>query len=352
MDGFGHQLAADAAEAEGCAPTRSASSTPPDDRLDTAFTSMFGFAAQWGKKLQSELQLDQFVDQLKKQSSEATKAYSQDLAEFAQVVKSGATRGIDELSSRLTQLNSDHTLLEQQQARAKRLLGRLGSDLEDLLRDAIVIESPGSNSTQEQREHARKVIYDRRMAQLAQIREAESTYVEALGPDADRFVKEWDSEAHKEEIAGLLNDEAVRGMFERLVPGTVAEDVFWQRYFFHAWMVEQEEARRKQLVEAAVQATAEEEFSWDMDDDDEESPKASKDQAKESERSDQKSDSNADQKSDHKLETEPAASVQPETKGEAKPETKPEDKPEAKSEIKSEDKSEKTAEGDDWDEWE
>ncbi|KAI9500119.1 hypothetical protein BX070DRAFT_66641 [Coemansia spiralis] len=342
MDDFAFQLAADAAEAEKSSSNELSKSPTAnegkngaeaaDDSLPS-FGSMFGFAASWGKRLQDELQLDQFVDQLKKQSEEVSKAYKEDIAEFAQAVKVGAARGVDELSTRFSQLktdletefrddsnnaNSSKTALEeegsradgptgadvapgllqgigkhfqadamkQRQERAKRLLGRLGADLEDLLRDAIVIEAPGSSSTEEQKTAARKIIYDRRMAQLAAIQESEDTYLvdpeasqagdgakeEAAAKEYAIFAKEFSLDGRKEEeTAWLLEDNpAMAQLYKRLVPAKIAEVQFWTRYFFRAWLVDQEEIRRKKLVEAAVAATEEEQLGWDLDSDGEE----------------------------------------------------------------------------------
>ncbi|KAJ2784023.1 BSD domain-containing protein 1 [Coemansia interrupta] len=349
MDGYTAQLQAEAAESEGILPQPSEPSTPQsglpaaEDAAGSGSTadslpslsSMFGFAASWGKKLQTELQLDQFVDQVKKQSEEVTKAYSQDIAEFAQAVKVGAARGMDELSTRFTQIKTDIETefrddtgdvkpksvdpdskegaaqdtveatyggketsaqqekgifgglgkhfqvdaLREQQAKAKRMMNKLGTDLEDLLRDAIVIEAPGSASTEEQRTAARKIIYDRRMAQLAAIQESEDTYLSdpSTLPEFSEFEPTYDFAQNKSQIEELLsNGSAVAEMKKRLVPGSVSEKEFWRRYFFRAWMVDQEEARRKKLVEAAVAATTEEEFSWDADEDDKDKEGADK----------------------------------------------------------------------------
>ncbi|KAJ2124030.1 hypothetical protein IW147_002137 [Coemansia sp. RSA 720] len=262
MDGFGYQLATDAAEAEGCAPTRSASSTP--DETDITFSSMFGFATQWGKKLQSDLQLTTLVGQLKQQSASVTQAYTQDIAEFAQAVKTGATRSIDTLSTQLHRLSTNDTAPAD---RATRLLRSVGADLEDLLRSALVIEAP--QSTREEKEQARQLVYDRRMAQLAKIRESTDTFTEhPESAEYDTFARAFSVEERRGEIDELRKDEKMKEMMAKLVPEQVEEDVFWTRYFFHVKRVEQEEMRRKKLVEDAVAATADEEFSWDMDDDD------------------------------------------------------------------------------------
>ncbi|KAJ2592136.1 hypothetical protein IWW49_001190 [Coemansia sp. RSA 1797] len=262
MDGFGYQLATDAAEAEGCAPTQSTPSTP--DEIDISFSSMFGFATQWGKKIQSDLQLTSLVGQLKQQTSSVTQAYSQDIAEFAQAVKTGATRSIDTLSTQLNRLSTQdpgpHT------DRAARLLRSVGTDLEDLLRSALVIEAP--QSTQEEKAHALQLVYDRRMAQLAKIRESPNTFTEhPEGAEYDAFASAFSVDEMRGEIDELRKDEKVAEMYAKLVPKQIEEGVFWTRYFYHVKRVELEEMRRKKLVEDAVAATQDEEFSWDMDDD-------------------------------------------------------------------------------------
>ncbi|KAJ2890633.1 BSD domain-containing protein 1, partial [Coemansia aciculifera] len=321
MDAFAFQLQTDAAESEGC-PQQSPN---PDADSLPSLSSMFGFAASWGKKIQTDLQLTQLVDQVKKQSEEVTKAYSQDLSEFAQAVRVGATRGIDELSTRFSQIKAEFKdeeeakgedtsvssqqqqeersvsggpataepssqglfggisrhfqsdVLRQRQEKAKRLMSKLGADLEDLLREAIVIEAPGSASTEEQRNAARKIIYDRRMAQLAAIQESTDTYlvdprttvVEIPGATNggaddsssssrfDEFVGEFSLDERQEEVALMLKEDnsVVAQMHKTLVEEKkVTEQEFWTRYFYRVWLVDQEEVRRKKLVEAAVAA--------------------------------------------------------------------------------------------------
>ncbi|KAJ2239495.1 hypothetical protein GGI13_007997 [Coemansia sp. RSA 455] len=365
MDGFGYQLQADAAEAEGCLPQ---SSSPETESLPS-LSSMFGFAASWGKKLQTDLQLTQLVDQVKKQSEEVTKAYSQDISEFAQAVKVGATRGIDELSTRFTQIKTgieaefndeegersvtgeaedvglfggigrhfQSGTLKQQQETVKRLMSKLGTDLEDLLREAIVIEAP--ESTEEQRSAARKIVYDRRMAQLAAIQESADTYL--VDPRGQvntgfmEFIGEFSLDDQQDEIDVLRKENhVVAQMHKELVPEKVTEAEFWTRYFYQAWMVDQEENRRKKLVEAAVAAAVEDEFSWDMDED-EESPTLAK-----------------------PAEEEAAAVVEEEKPAEKEPvEKRPVEKEPVETssaEVPAGDKPKDEAKGDDdaWDEWE
>ncbi|KAI0314118.1 hypothetical protein OF83DRAFT_472513 [Amylostereum chailletii] len=57
---------------------------------------------------------------------------------------------------------------------------------------------------------------------------------------------------------------------DSLVPSEIAEDVFWTRYFFRVYQIEQEEERRKALL--AGSSAQEEDFSWEDEDDETTSP--------------------------------------------------------------------------------
>ena len=47
-------------------------------------------------------------------------------------------------------------------------------------------------------------------------------------------------------------------------------DVFWKRYFFRVWLMDQEEEQRKQLVrDAAVAMDESESFDWGDEEDEE-----------------------------------------------------------------------------------
>ncbi|KAH7913477.1 hypothetical protein BJ138DRAFT_1002250 [Hygrophoropsis aurantiaca] len=60
-----------------------------------------------------------------------------------------------------------------------------------------------------------------------------------------------------------------------LVPAHMSEDIFWRRYFFRVYQIEQQEVRRKALLQGAVEN--EEDFSWEDEDDDNDSVSANKD---------------------------------------------------------------------------
>ncbi|KAJ1725981.1 hypothetical protein LPJ61_005504, partial [Coemansia biformis] len=148
--------------------------------------------------------------------------------------------------------------------KTRRLMSRVGADLEGFLREAIVIEAPGAHQTEQ------TIVYDRRMAQLAQLQESEDTYLDdpstgAQAAEYAAFVESFKLDDRKDDVARLLGQDNMAPIHKRLVPDRVSDDDFWARYFFRAWAVEQEELRRKKLVDDAVAATAAEDLDWGSD---------------------------------------------------------------------------------------
>lgn len=62
--------------------------------------------------------------------------------------------------------------------------------------------------------------------------------------------------------------QALQATLNTLVPSEMDEETFWRRYFFRVHQIEQEEAKRKALIQDSI--TVEEDFSWD--DEEEEAP--------------------------------------------------------------------------------
>lgn len=68
-------------------------------------------------------------------------------------------------------------------------------------------------------------------------------------------------------IAVLDRHEAIAELYERVVPRIVDEDTFWMRYFFARHVLENEEERRKRLLERAENTVAEgDDDGWGDDD--------------------------------------------------------------------------------------
>ncbi|KAJ9097690.1 hypothetical protein QFC21_004727 [Naganishia friedmannii] len=61
--------------------------------------------------------------------------------------------------------------------------------------------------------------------------------------------------------------ETLKQTRDELVPSHLANDVFWTRYFFHKFAIEEEERKRQQLLQGKLDSPQEEDFSWDAEDD-------------------------------------------------------------------------------------
>ncbi|KAK7005638.1 carbamoyl-phosphate synthase [Favolaschia claudopus] len=108
-----------------------------------------------------------------------------------------------------------------------------------------------------------------------------------LDPEADAASKElynqWlttsmkdgiESESWATKISSVLDEspdgQALKANQDLLVPAEMTRETFWQRYFFRVHQIEQEEEKRKALLQRS--AESEEDFSWE--DEDESTPPA------------------------------------------------------------------------------
>ncbi|KAJ7496143.1 hypothetical protein B0H11DRAFT_2002009 [Mycena galericulata] len=100
-------------------------------------------------------------------------------------------------------------------------------------------------------------------------------------PEADAGVKEFytqwlatsvkdgmDGEEWTSKIANVLDDspdgQALKANQDALVPAEMSREIFWQRYFFRVHQIEQEEEKRKALLQRSTES--EEDFSWEDED--------------------------------------------------------------------------------------
>ncbi|GAB4843499.1 hypothetical protein Ancab_013460 [Ancistrocladus abbreviatus] len=71
-----------------------------------------------------------------------------------------------------------------------------------------------------------------------------------------------------EEIENLMSENRViERMYLELVPLMVDREVFWTRYFYKVYKLQQAEEARMKIVKRAILGDEEEEWSWDVDDD-------------------------------------------------------------------------------------
>ncbi|RLN24657.1 BSD domain-containing protein 1-like [Panicum miliaceum] len=115
--------------------------------------------------------------------------------------------------------------------------------------------------------------YTRFEAQVLALRADPATFTEEP-EDSEGFAR-WNSsfsiDEMREQIEGVLRESpGLESFVERLVPSVVDYDTFWSRYFFAVDKLRQAEDVRTKLVNRAMSKEEDEELSWDVDDDDEE----------------------------------------------------------------------------------
>lgn len=117
---------------------------------------------------------------------------------------------------------------------------------------------------------SRSVFSDRKDAEFESIRRDPATYLNEPMDSVElaEFQKSFKLSSKTEEISKLLaNHSAVRALHTRLVPAAVEHDTFWFRYFYRITQIENENSRRKVLLEDTTTITQEEEIRWDDDED-------------------------------------------------------------------------------------
>lgn len=134
---------------------------------------------------------------------------------------------------------------------------------------------------------------------IVQLQADPNVYCEPAS-DLQRF-EEWgkgfnlDDEQVTTECLGILGrHETIADLYERVVPGIVEEEMFWMRYFFAKHVVEQEEKRRKMLLERAEMG-AQNEDGWGDEEDDWNDGEGEEEEVKKEEEEDSKEENKSQQ---------------------------------------------------------
>ncbi|GAA5987899.1 hypothetical protein JCM11641_004575 [Rhodosporidiobolus odoratus] len=106
-------------------------------------------------------------------------------------------------------------------------------------------------------------------------REAYAAFISTLQSTLDGFGRPlWEEKTAAELAEG---GEGFAAVYKELVVGEEGQDgalgemAFWGRYFFRKQEIEEEEVRRKRVLEGVAAAPSDDDFSWDMDDETESS---------------------------------------------------------------------------------
>lgn len=192
--------------------------------------------------------------------------------------------------------NATKRLKELQKAEdaADEALLKFGSNIRNLLSDAVSIAPPASGS-QAERDGAvlfeskdssgKKVVHATRFdAQLHVIHSTLDSFLkDPASPQWEAWRKSFDAEEKTDAIArDLEKHEELRSAMEKCVPEKVDYKSFWCRYYFLRHVIESEEQRRREMLKgASTPANGEDEVAWssgseDEGDDDEEDASTTK----------------------------------------------------------------------------
>ncbi|GAA5813951.1 hypothetical protein MFLAVUS_007441 [Mucor flavus] len=294
-----------------------------DDVIIKAFTNM-----GWGKKWSS------LVDTVKKQSEAFVEGTKKDFQEIAQVLteddettneepsreidlnpidairenlarintvnftslRDGLTHTLNQtLPTQITSVrlpeNMDLTLLKEGLANgtrsAEQYLQNFGTDVIAALKSTVTVlgpeeeQSSSSNTSDMNRSQSSRIFASRKEALIAKMQTNENTYLidpasQVKDQEQERKVLEtfntsFKIEEYTDEIAQLLNDyPSLREMMDKLVPVQVSYSLFWQRYFYSAWKIDQDEQKRQMIVQGVTEDDAD--FKWDSDDEETQLP--------------------------------------------------------------------------------
>lgn len=173
---------------------------------------------------------------------------------------------------------------------AEHYLQQFGTDVISALKNTVTVLSPEEESNGEESRdisnnsnNTPRIYASRKEALMAKMQTNENTYLtepELSKKDGEQekkvletFNSSFKIDEYTEEIAQLLNDYPdLREIMDRLVPVQVSYTLFWQRYFYHAWKIDQDEQKRQLIVQGANEQEDDADFKWDSDDEDATAP--------------------------------------------------------------------------------
>ncbi|ANB13239.1 Dos2p [Sugiyamaella lignohabitans] len=183
--------------------------------------------------------------------------------------------------------------LEKIENAAGSYVGKIGKDVKSFLKDAVTVDAPGvlrgdddSDSGEDAPaeilfdvpEAIRTQIYSTRLdAQLHALHTSTQPFLTTTTePDYESFAKEFNIDTHTEIIAEDLDKyKPLRTLMESLVPEKVSYNEFWAKYYYMRKQIQDQELRRKILVQkASEQAGDEKDISWEDDEEDEDDSEA------------------------------------------------------------------------------
>ncbi|KAF9903346.1 hypothetical protein EC991_003885 [Linnemannia zychae] len=164
---------------------------------------------------------------------------------------------------------------------AEQYVNKFGAGMANFINNAVVISAPEEKEASTTR--SKRMVFDRKAAILEKLRTDPETYtVDPMTTIADNdikgleryryFLQTFNMAEYQQRISRMLNEyPEVKALMNKLIPIEVAdEELFWLRYHFRLYEIEEEEKRRKKLVQEVGADLAEDEFTWDDNEDEDE----------------------------------------------------------------------------------
>jgi hypothetical protein len=204
--------------------------------------------------------LSGLIQSAKEKSATALNLVKRDLAEFTSTMHDDTVKIATTVKDKLTQENATAATQKVKQG-VTSLLGGISK--------ALVIE-PDDDYQLAKIVGGEAVVFDRFKARQHAIQIDPTTYT--ADPVPEDGYREWlatfDLDSMKGKVSELLvSNVEVRALYTQLVPLTVSNLDFWSRYFFKLHQLEEEEARRMELMKRADRVDGAKELGWDEEDD-------------------------------------------------------------------------------------
>lgn len=202
---------------------------------------------------------DSWVKSAKDKSVSAFNMVKRDLAEFSSVMQEDTVKAAAKVKEKLSQENANAAGEKVKQG---------VSHLLDGISKALVIE-PDDNYQTAHIVGGEAIVFDRSKARLHAVQIDPATYT--TEPSSERY-QEWLSKTNLDDVKGdisdiLVSNVEVRALYTQLVPCTVSNIDFWRRYYFKRHLLEEDEARRLELMKRAEDVHEQKDLGWDEDDD-------------------------------------------------------------------------------------
>lgn len=224
----------------------------PEDAGATGGAGCVSSGSWWGGLLQAA----------KEKSASALEVVKQDISEFTSVMHCDTESFAHNMKSKLTQENATAAAINVKHGMTS-LLGGISRALIIPYDDEADDEAITVSSTQH--------IFDRSKARLHAIQIDQGTYCdEPTGSPSEyeKWCSTFDLDSKKGDISELLvANVEVRAVYTKMVPSSVSHADFWRRYFYKVYQLEQDEARRAELMKRADVVHEKEELAWDEEDD-------------------------------------------------------------------------------------